>query len=273
MNEFMQINNGNGGMEQQILTPVEYKDGIFLKRDDYFTVYNVCGGKARAAHQIITDAMKDGQMVFVTAGSRMSPQCEIVSCICQNLNVDCHLFMPNGKSTSVLESIQANTTSHLHLQKVGYNSVIIHHAMEYAKENGYFYIPFGMECEDNIEITKHQVRNIPKEVRRIVIPCGSGMSMISVIKGLEYYKMYDKEVLGVVVGKKPDGTFGKFLPNDLFNGTHIKYSFVDAGIDYHKSPKTTQVNGVELDPIYESKCIPFLKSMDLLWIVGHRILK
>ena len=255
--------------EITMLTPIEFKDGLFFKRDDKYTIFNVKGGKARAAYQIITNAMNTNG--FVTAGSRLSPQCEIVSDICQNLNIQCHLFMPNGKSTSVLNNIQKNSTSLIHFQKIGYNSVIIHRAIKYAKENNLFYIPFGMECDDNIEVTKHQVKNIPKEVKRIVIPCGSGMSMISVIKGLDYYKMYDKHVLGVVVGKQPYRTFDKFLRNDIFNKCPISYSFVNSGLEYHQKPKTTCINGVELDPIYESKCIPFLRENDLLWVVGHRI--
>lgn len=32
------------------LTPVEKHGDIYLKRDDKFSIYNVCGGKARSAY-------------------------------------------------------------------------------------------------------------------------------------------------------------------------------------------------------------------------------
>jgi len=254
-----------------IITPVEYKNGLYFKRDDYYTVCGVKGGKSRSAYQIINNALNNNKNIFVTAGSRMSPQCEIVSTICEKLGLVCHLFMPQGKETSVIKNICQNKNSTIHFVKAGYNNVIISHAQKFAEENNYCYIPFGMECVENIEITKHQVQNIPDNVKRIVIPCGSGMSMISVIKGLNYYRMFDKKVLGVIVGKDPTKTFKRFLQHNLFEIISIDYSFVKSELDYHQTPKVTTINDVDLDIVYESKCIPFLKENDLLWIVGKRL--
>ena len=255
----------------EVLTRVEKKGDFFFKRDDDFEIYNAKGGKARSAYQIITNALRNkGATSFTTAGSRFSPQCEIVSNICESMGLQAHLFMPSGKQTSITENILRNGNSTIHRTKVGYNSVICSYAKKFAIENSSFYIPFGMECVENIEITKHQVQNIPKEVKRIVVPCGSGMSMISIIKGLEYYKMFDKEVIGVVVGKNPQINFKKFIHNSLFCQCDIKFTFVNSSLKYEEKPQTTQFCGIDLDPIYESKCIPFLEEGDLLWIVGKR---
>ena len=253
------------------MTPVEYIDGYYFKRDDKYEICGVNGGKSRSAYQLIMQGVNLGFNTFVTAGSRMSPQCEIVSKICESLNLKCHLFMPKGKNTSVLNNIQNNKNSYIHQCKVGYNSVICHHAVEFAKLNNYFYIPFGMECSENIEITKHQVRNIPENVKRIVIPCGSGMSMISVLKGLDFYGMFDKKVIGVQVGKNPIGNLNKFMCNSNNIFSNIEYEIVKSNIDYHQKAKQTSFCGIELDPIYEAKCIPFLQKGDLLWIVGKRL--
>jgi len=258
------------------LTPIENHGNLYFKRDDMFSVCGVKGGKARSAFSIIRNALIGNSLSnistsFVTAGSRMSPQCEIVSEICESFGVHCHLFMPRGKDTSVTINIGKNEFSTIHRTKVGYNSVLLHDAKNFAKENNYYYIPFGMECIDNIEVTKHQVKNIPQKVKRIVVPCGSGMSMISIIKGLQYYNRNDIEVVGVVVGKDPHKTFERFLKNDLFSYTNIKYSFEYSVYKYDQVPKELTICGIELDPVYESKCIPFLRDNDLLWIVGHRL--
>lgn len=253
------------------MTPVEYIDGYYFKRDDKYSIFGVCGGKARAAYQLIQQGVNMGFDTFVTAGSRMSPQCEIVSTICERIGVKCHLFMPSGKDTSVTNNINKNKSSTIHKCKVGYNTVICSNAKSFSDANGFFYIPFGMECNENIEITKHQVLNIPKEVKRIVIPCGSAMSLISVIKGLGEYNRQDISVIGIQVGKDPSKNLHKFLgyKDSLFE--HYNYTIIKSDLDYHCPAPVTNFCGIELDPIYEAKCIPFIKKDDLLWIVGKRL--
>jgi 1-aminocyclopropane-1-carboxylate deaminase/D-cysteine desulfhydrase-like pyridoxal-dependent ACC family enzyme len=258
-------------MDINELTAVEKHGNHYYKRDDYFQIHGVRGGKSRSAYQIILKALDSGYKDFVTAGSRMSPQCEIVSCICEQMGLNAHLFMPSGKETSVIGNINKNKNSVIHKTKVGYNSVICHHAEVFAKENNYYYIPFGMECLENIEITKKQVQNIPEQVKHIVMPCGSGMSMISVIKGLNEYRRFDVSVTGVIVGKSPDNAFKRFLQNNLFETNMVEYNFVHSQNKYDEMPSVTCIDGVELDPVYESKCIPFVNDGDLLWIVGKRL--
>ena len=228
-------------MDLKELTPVEKIENVFVKRDDTFSIAGVKGGKVRSAYMLIQEGINKGYREFVTAGSRFSPQCEIISYLCQYLNLKCHLFMPRGESTSVIEHIKNNNLSELHRTKVGYNNVICSYAKTFALENNFCYIPFGMECEENIEITKHQVLNIPKEVKRIVMPCGSGMSMISVISGLDHYEMFDKEVVGVSVGKDPSKNFKKYLPAyfiDIFSVLKkVKYSIIKSELPYEKRLK------------------------------------
>lgn len=254
-------------MDINELTPVEYINNIYFKREDKFNIFNVCGGKARSAYQLISDGIERGYTHFVTAGSRHSPQCEIVSCICENLNVHCHLFMPKGKETSVIKTINNNYLSEIHRTKIGYNSVICKWSRDFSEENNYYYIPFGMECFNNIEITKHQVKNIPNQVKRIIIPVGSGMSFISVLNGLEYYKRTDIEVLGVSVGKDITKNIEKYL-----NAPNIKYTIVKSEVPYDKDIKDNILCGITLDKTYEAKCISYVKPNDMLWIVGIRSL-
>lgn len=257
------------------LTPVEKVNGIYLKRDDQFEIYNVRGGKARSAYMLIRNGIEKGYKKFVTAGSRFSPQCEIVSYLCQGLGLKNYLFMPKGKETSVIEHINQNNLSTIFRTNAGYNNVICSYAKKYAEENNCFYIPFGMECQENIEITKHQVQNIPKEVKRIVMPVGSGMSFISVLSGLYYYKMYDKEIVGVSVGKDVTKNLKKYLPceyfGELFNNVQkIKYTIIKSELDYEEFAPVYNIGNVELDRVYEAKCLPYIKTGDLLWIVGKR---
>lgn len=232
-----------------------------------FEVCNVRGGKSRSAYQVIMQLLDKGYKTIVTAGSRQSPQCEIVSFICEELGVDCKLFMPTGNDTSVIKHIQGNSYTEIIRVKPGYNSVIIARAKEYAEHRSCGYVPFGMECAENVEITSRQVENLPiGEFKRLVIPVGSGMSFSSVVTGLTRNLM-DVPVLGVKVGKDPTKIIKQYAENlDMLN-----YSLVESKVGYH-TPVEAYVGDYQLDPIYEAKCFEYLKEGDLLWVVGRRLM-
>lgn len=251
------------------LTPVEYyeEEGIWLKRDDLFKTCGVSGGKARSAYQVIQELLDKGYDTIVTAGSRQSPQCEIVSYICEELGVDCVLFMPFGGDTSVITHIKNNSHTRIERIRPGYNNIIIARAREFAENRGCGYVPFGMECVRNVEVTSEQVKNIPEEVERIVIPVGSGMSFSSVVTGMTKYGI-NKPILGVRVGKDPT----KIINEYAFGLEFTDYEIVESSVDYHTAVEE-YVGEYQLDPIYEGKCREFLRSGDLLWVVGKRIME
>lgn len=257
-------------MDSKQLTSVEFIGGYYFKRDDEYKIGAAIGGKARVAVSLITNAISKGYTDIVTTGSRDSRQCEIISSICEDMGVNCHLFMPSGKDTDVTNAISNRKFSTIHRTKVGYNSVLISHSSSWANANNAYYIPFGMECSECIDINMHQVRNIPDCIKRIVIPCGGGMQMISVIKGLNHYGMGHIKVVGIQVGANPKRVLSRFLPDDGLFGTNYNYELIES-----KTPYGRHVNvslcGIELDPIYEAKCVPFLQSGDLLWIVGKQL--
>lgn len=249
------------------LTPVEYyeDEGVWLKRDDMFEIYGVRGGKARSAYQVILELLEQGYKTIVTAGSRQSPQCEIVSFICESMGVDCKLFMPFGGDTSVITNIKNNSHTEIIRVRPGYNNIIVARAREYAENRGCGYVPFGMECARNVEVTSEQVRNIPMECSRVVVPVGSGMSFSSIVTGMSKYGI-EKPLLGVRVGKDPT----KIINEYAFGLDLMDYEIVESSVDYHE-PVEAYVGGYNLDPIYEAKCFEFLKRGDLLWVVGHRV--
>lgn len=248
------------------LTPVKYyeNEGIWLKRDDLFEVHGVHGGKARSAYQVILELLEQGYDTIVTAGSRQSPQCEIVSYICEGLGVDCVLFMPFGGDTSVITHIKNNSHTRIERVRPGYNNIIVARAREYAQNRGCGYVPFGMECAKNVEVTSEQVKNIPDEVERVVIPVGSGMSFSSIISGMTKYGI-NKPVLGVRVGKDPT----KIINEYAFGLEFVDYEIVTSEVDYHTAVEA-YVGDYQLDPIYEGKCREFLQKGDMLWVVGRR---
>ena len=241
------------------LTPIEKHGGFLVKRDDLFSVGGVNGGKVRTCWNLAQNAKG-----LVTAGSRESPQVNIVAHIAKELGIPCRVHTPEGtlsEEVHAAKSIGAEVIQH----KAGYNSVIIKRAKDDSLKTGFKEIPFGMECEEAIKATKYQVKNIPFETKRIVIPVGSGMSLSGLLHGLKEQGL-SIPVLGVKVGADPVKRLNKYAPKNWQDMVVL----VDSGIDYHQHAPKSKLGDLTLDPVYEAKCLQFLEEGDLLWVVGIR---
>ena len=243
-------------------TPVEKVAGreVWVKRDDLFAVAGVQGGKVRTCWSLSQGA--DG---LVTAGSRSSPQANIVGHIAKRLGVPCRVHTPEGLLSPELRSAQA-AGAEVVQHKAGYNNVIVARAREDAEARGWTEIPFGMECDEAVEQTRRQVpASLPPDVRRLVVPVGSGMSLSGILTGLDDQGL-DVPVLGVVVGADPEDRLDRYAPD----GWRDRVDLVRSEVDYHDAAGETRLGEIELDPHYEAKCLPYLEDGDLLWIVGVR---
>ena len=246
------------------LTPVEYKNSYYFKRDDYFNFEDAgCGGKVRTCISIIKKNLNNIKGLS-TAGSRSSPQVHIVSSISKYLKIPCRVHVPCGVLGPEVEAAKKNNAIIIQ-QKPGYNNVLISRCKKDCIETGFLEIPFGMECEEAIEQTSYQVQNIPYTINRIIVPIGSGMSISGILYGIKKYKK-DVKVIGIQVGADPIKRLNKYAPKDWKNILTI----IKSEYKYDKKPKNCKFCNIDLDPIYEAKCIEYLEKNDLLWIVGHR---
>lgn len=207
----------------------------------------------------------------MTAGSRASPQVNIVASIAAELGIPCRVHTPTGQaSPEVLSAIAKGAERIAH--KAGYNNVIIARAREDAAALGWRDIPFGMECPEAIEETAGQVVNLPFGAgdgapERLVMPVGSGMSLAGVLWGLKrVWPGKAPPVLGIVVGADPTKRLDKYAPPGWRQMVELRPS----GLDYHDEAPRNRLGPLVLDPIYEAKCLPFLRAGDLFWIVGVR---
>ena len=241
------------------LTPIEWREPYWFKRDDLYCIAGVRGAKARAAW-----AMAVGAPGVVTAGGRLSPQVNIVAHICQRLGIPCQGHTPTGELSPELKAAQACGMEIIQ-HKMGFTSVIFARARAEAERLGWVHIPFGMQCREAVEQIRQQVRAIPPNVRRIVIAVGSGICVSGVLWGL-----VDAEatipVVGVQVGGDVEKTLDQFAPPDW--RSHL--TLVKSAQAYHAPAPVCELNGIPLDPHYEAKCLPFLQPGDLFWLVGLR---
>lgn len=132
-----------------MIANIDYVDGIYLKRCDLLEYSGFYGGKAEGAFNLIQEGISKGYTGFVTIGSRVSPQCDIVSGICDKMGLSCDLFMPKGPDTVVTESIKSrnNCLVRMPLSQGAYTNVLISRAKKFAEDNNKYFIPFGMLCK------------------------------------------------------------------------------------------------------------------------------
>jgi hypothetical protein len=143
--------------------------------------------------------------------------------------------------------------------------VIVSRAHEDAEKTGWTEIPFGMECEEAVKQTRKQVKNIPNDVKRIVMVVGSGMSLSGVLHGLNDEGL-SIPVVGISVGADPEERLNTYAPKNWREMVTI----IKCPLDYHDEANGNILGDIILDPIYEGKCLPYLEPGDLFWVVGVR---
>lgn len=240
------------------ITPILEAGDIWMKRDDYFTIGTARGGKVRSCL-----AVSQGATGLVTAGSRASPQVNIVAQVAKKLGIPARAHLPQGELSPCVQETQGSIELVQH--KAGYNNVIVKRARDDAAKSNWREVPFGMEMQIAVDCTRAQVRGIPEEVQRIIMPVGSGMSLAGVLWGL-LDEGLSIPVVGVSVGADPTERLDKYAPP----GWRDMVQLVKSDLDYHDYAPESIFRGVQLDPIYEAKVIPFVKSGDLFWVVGIR---
>lgn len=261
------------------LTPIEsFSDGTFAKREDLFEIFGCNGAKARAAYQIITDAAKQGYTHFITAGPVASPQCEIVATICHNLGYEATFVMPDKSNRTELTSVENHILEYgyeihrgFHLSyRTVLNGKMNQWIERQENHNEWYKIPFGMECPEDIYANIDQVLSIKDlvssgSIKRIVIPCGSGMNVASVALGLLKHHIH-VPILAVRTGPNSKSFAGAKFLSDI---SLSNITLVPATHEYSESLDIVW-NDIRLDPTYEAKCVEFLQPGDLFWIIGHR---
>jgi len=242
------------------ITPIQQVGDLWLKRDDLFQCNGANGGKVRTIMRVAK-----GAKGIITCGARQSTMLPRAAQVAQHLGIGCRVHTAQGKetdSTTTATTAGAEVVRH----KAGYLSVVKKRAKDdAASRDGWVEIPWAGECQENIEQAAAQVpQALPEGVKRIVVCCGSGMSMAGILWGLQDHG-HGLPVLGVVVGADPTERLNRWAPK----GWHKTVTLVPSGEAYETEVHAS-VGPVELDPVYEAKCVPHLQPGDMLWIVGHR---
>jgi 1-aminocyclopropane-1-carboxylate deaminase/D-cysteine desulfhydrase-like pyridoxal-dependent ACC family enzyme len=250
------------------LTPIEKYGYLYLKRDDKFILGNVNGGKVRQAIYLIEKNLEEIKGKYnrevICSCSIKSPQSAIISEVCKKYGLKCKIVTYKTIKPNINLTIAKDNGAVLIQSPSGYTSVI----ESIAKKQSGFWINMGFASPKVIEANISQVKNLPEDLDYLVVPVGSAMNFISILKGLEEYGVVVKKgIIGIYVGKDPKPTLEKYYFKNSYMLIKSKYSY----------GTYVNVNNYFFDPIYEAKTYKWIEeNLDyknnkvLLWVVGKR---
>src|SRR5215813_1844407 len=100
-----------------------------------------------------------------------------------------------------------------------------------------------------------EMQNQGLTARRVVVLVGSGMSLAGILHGFARAGL-TVPVLGVQVRADPTKRLNRWAPPDWLNQCRPPRSEV---VDFHKPAPVVLLCDVELHPLFEAKCLPFLE--------------
>ena len=243
------------------LTPVQRVGEVWIKRDDLFEFAGARGSKARAGQRIGSAAKG-----LSVAGSRSAPMISRIARIGEALGIPVRCHVAGSKELSAQERDAVAHGAELVKYRVNYlRTLVAKSRADAAEREGWRHIELGLESDEYIEVNAPQAANVPRDARRVVVCVGSGNGLACVLHGLARAGI-DLPVLGVSVGFDPVALLDRRAPADW----RARVTLVKSARDFDQRADETSYGGVELDPHYEAKCIPFLQPGDCLYVLARR---
>ncbi|WP_425829325.1 pyridoxal-phosphate dependent enzyme [Streptomyces fractus] len=242
------------------VTPIEEHDGVLAKREDAWVRGGASGAKARALFTAAEDAVG-----LVSAGARISPQLERAALVARALDIPARLHTGYGADTAETALAAAADATVLRHRPARVSVIRARYRIdaETLAEQGWAGMPFGMEHPAYLEQVAEQAAQLPRDIRRIVVPVGSGITLAAILRGL-HRAGNPTPVLGVRVGGDPTRTLGRHAPGWA---AHTTLATSPAA---YTDTVPNRLGNLALDPHYEAKTLPCLRPGDLLWTVGVR---
>lgn len=255
-------------MEQ--ITPIqEILPNIYVKRDDYayYDGVGACGSKVRQFTAMVNNQPDKPLVVGCSANS--AQQVYIGDTVRRTGRKGIVVIPARSELTEATKWAVAQGVEVIQVRP-GYRSVYMKKAREIAIELG----AVRWERDGAVEDTAYQVQGLPNNVKRIVVPVGSGLVAAGVLAGLaQRYYWTDIEVVGIAVSTMADenailahatrAASGNKLPKYTHIGHHKQVGYDTPA--FAKLP-----GGRPLDPFYAAKAMPYLREGDLLWVTGCR---
>jgi hypothetical protein len=267
------------------LDPIEEYRGWSVKDGGAFSLGPLIGSKVRQCLHVVHEHLADINYRYkggiLTGAGLPSPQIPIVAGVAKYFRLKCAVTTPkydnekrdsNRINASLAQQFGASVYGVGNPNPSGYEK----DAKELCQELGYFQIKFGMFGDLAMEPVIEQVQNLPDYVRRIVIISGSGLSALSVLRGIVRYQKPVAEVCIVTLSGHYAENKRKWYDNlpeaEKFTG---KVTVVPSEYPYRAEHRFDGT--YDFDVTYESKAAQYMVNTwtpsreTAFWVVGRRV--
>ena len=278
------------------LTPWQNRQGVWFKRDDYFAPLGYGGPNGSKMRQLIwyVNRFRVGKNHIVTGASIQSPQ------LSMSAIVGAHYGLPSrqvvySKPETVLKHenprIAYGFGATFEYAGGPYNPIIQRKVAGFTKE-GSLVVEYGITVPHDKydsetvrkfhEVGAYQVRNIPAEVERLIMPAGSCNSLTSVLMGLIRDPKNVSELFTIGIGPSKMNWVRTRMQHIGINMDNLPFawrhhSLHDTGFSkYSDHFNGERFGGITFHPTYEAKMWRWLRTQEPIeqndktafWIVG-----
>jgi len=278
------------------LTPWENHQGIWFKREDFFSPLGYGGPNGSKCRQLIhlMSSTRAGKTHVLSGASVKSPQLSMSAIIGKHYGLPSRLIVGATKPETLMNHpnprIAAGFGASFEYINVAYNPALQRKVAELTKPSS-LVVKYGITVEHqtcSVEdllafhaVGANQVRNIPEEVEVLIVPAGSCNSLVSVLMGLRHDPKNVRLLYTLGIG--PDKMewvrerckkLGFDIDNLPFKWKH--HSLHDTGFSTYQDNMPETFDGIEFHGTYEGKMIRYLKQNGWVsqdgyvgfWIVG-----
>lgn len=251
---------------KDILTRVDCFGDWFAKRDDlaaYTGPEFPAGSKVRQYLRMAKTTPGAPMVVGCSADSAMQIY---VAAAAYQTNVKGIVFTAGRAEPTDATQYAQRWGADLREVRPGYLSVIRNRARAYGKELGQV---VRWDVAGALRDAAEQTANLPDEVRRIIIPTGSGLTAAGVMAGMAE-RGHKASVVVAAVSDMADVENIEASASKLTTKQLPSLHLIRAPYEYGQWLARRLPDGTPLDPFYAAKALDYIQPGDCLWLPGLR---
>ena len=260
------------------ITPIHKFNEYYVKREDlaYWSSLDYPSGSkvrqywAMASIDVLTQPttelwLEKGISPCIVGCSANSAMQIYVAAAAKRLNTKGIIYTAGRKKRTDATKYAAEMGAEIVEVKPGYLSLIRARARARAIELGDV-VKWSPQAA--IEDTIKQCENIPEDVKRIIVPTGSGLTAAGVLAGMA--NRSKKPFIVVVATSTMCDALSIIKRARQWGADQGRLEFIPPTSSYNDHEVAMLPDGTPLDPYYSSKAFKYLQPNDLFWPVGLR---
>ena len=279
-----------------LLTPWQNRSGIWFKRDDHFAPLGYGGPNGSKMRQLIwyVNRYRPGRTHIVTGASIQSPQLSMSAIVGAHYGLKSRQIVYSRPQTVLTHEnprIAYGFGAEFEFANGPYNPIIQRRVADLTQETS-LVVEYGItlpnarysaeEVRKFHEVGANQTRNLPPEVKTLVMPAGSCNSLCSVLLGLSREPHNLEKLITVGIGPEKHAWVRERMKHIGVDITHLPFAWKHHSLHttgysrYSDKFKGEWFDGIDFHPTYEAKIWRWQREQRLIpqddswgfWVVG-----